>query len=1161
MYIESEGKFFTNFNEGIPSEFTVNTETANTESVQNFDGRGTLTNIFAGNFLRNVTDGPGDKITLTLENLPTHTSIDLNFLLAIIDTWDGNLEGFGPDLFNVTVDGVSIFSETFTNIDSASQSYIPPIGVQLGSEEFFSDTNNSFSSARDSAYNMGLDPTFDNIAHTGNTLTIEWFADGDGWESGANIGDQNYANETWAIDNVEVILNGTDEQAPELANNNGLSPADDSTGVAADTDLVIAFDEPVIAGTGKVTIYNADGTVFEEIDIPSDAVTFDGNSVTINPINDLESSASYYVEVDSGAITDEAGNDFAGISGDSTWNFTAADTTAPGLAISNGLSPADDSTDVPSNSNLVITFDEDVQAGIGNIIIKDADGNVIETIDITSDAVTFDGNTVTINPAEDLGFSTGYNVEIESGAIEDLAGNDFAGINDPTTWNFTTAAEPDTTAPGLASTNGLSPADDSTNVPSNSDLVITFDEPVIAGTGKVTIYNTDGTVFEEIDITSDAVTINGDSVTINPTNDLESSASYYVEVDSGAIQDEAGNDFAGISGDSTWNFTAADTTTPDTITPDITPPGISSSNGLSPADDSTNVPTNTNLLITFDEEVQAGSGNLLVKKTDGTLVETIAITSALISGNTVTIDPTSDLEASTGYYVEVEAGTIRDLAGNDFAGINDPTTWNFTTADAPDTTPPEVFNTDGLGPADDSTNVPSDTNLVIAFNEDIQAGNGNLIIRDADGNIVETIPITPSLISGNTITFDPGADLEPSTGYYIEVESGAIQDLAGNDFAGINDPNTWNFTTTSLSDQPLELQWKEDNSIFRIVGSQLQTTNLKAQLVSGDANYVNEIGLFLVNDEQGTIIDPDTNQSLTPDAGDAYIQAALKQSKILFSAISQNPNGFNPTELSRTIEGFNGGDNLVFYLVSDSTTDAVISGETSTNQVILGATFDSNAFNPVKVTSDGNGQFNLSWEDEVGGGDQSFEDVVFSLQITDESISKGTQSQGVNPAEIIDLTTESGVVNFNYSVHREANYNNEVYFYQIDNAEGLIGSLDPNNSSQADYLQAALDNLVKDALTGEIIKFAADDNNVESGSGTIEGGSLFAPIIIIDGTLQQLTDGDSSNDPQVYFPYVGVNSDGFDHINLLGDNTFGFEDMGLNGDKDYNDLTLKIDFV
>jgi methionine-rich copper-binding protein CopC len=37
--------------------------------------------------------------------------------------------------------------------------------------------------------------------------------------------------------------------------------------------------------------------------------------------------------------------------------------------------PADNATDVPVNANLILTFNEAVKAGVGNIVIRDADGN------------------------------------------------------------------------------------------------------------------------------------------------------------------------------------------------------------------------------------------------------------------------------------------------------------------------------------------------------------------------------------------------------------------------------------------------------------------------------------------------------------------------------------------------------------------------------------------------------------------------------------------------------------------------------------------------------------------------------------------------------------------------------------------------------------------
>ncbi|MEM7717349.1 MAG: DUF4114 domain-containing protein, partial [Cyanobacteria bacterium P01_A01_bin.68] len=51
-----------------------------------------------------------------------------------------------------------------------------------------------------------------------------------------------------------------------------------------------------------------------------------------------------------------------------------------------------------------------------------------------------------------------------------------------------------------------------------------------------------------------------------------------------------------------------------------------------------------------------------------------------------------------------------------------------------------------------------------------------------------------------------------------------------------------------------------------------------------------------------------------------------------------------------------------------------------------------------------------------------------------------------------------------------------------------------------------------------------------------------------------------NNNAEVYFSFLGANSDGVDHIRLLGDNTFGYEDLPDGGDFDYNDMIVKVDF-
>ena len=103
------------------------------------------------------------------------------------------------------------------------------------------------------------------------------------------------------------------------------------------------------------------------------------------------------------------------------------------------LTPTDNATTVAPAANLVIEFDEVVQKGTGDIVIKKADGSEDTTIAVTSAEVTINGNRVTINPTADLAESTEYYVEIDSGAIEDTAGNDYGGISDSSTWSFTTS--------------------------------------------------------------------------------------------------------------------------------------------------------------------------------------------------------------------------------------------------------------------------------------------------------------------------------------------------------------------------------------------------------------------------------------------------------------------------------------------------------------------------------------------------------------------------------------------------------------------------------------------------------------------------------------------------------------------------------------------------
>ncbi|NJM55363.1 MAG: Ig-like domain-containing protein [Verrucomicrobiae bacterium] len=108
--------------------------------------------------------------------------------------------------------------------------------------------------------------------------------------------------------------------------------------------------------------------------------------------------------------------------------------------------------------------------------------------------------------------------------------------------------------------------------------------------------------------------------------------------------------------------------------------------GFAPADNSTSAPVTATPTVTFNEAVQKGaSGDILIKLTaDNSTFETIAVGSAhvAVSGSNVTITPSMTFSNSTGYYIEIPAGAIEDIAGNDYEGLSGASAWNFTTLSA-----------------------------------------------------------------------------------------------------------------------------------------------------------------------------------------------------------------------------------------------------------------------------------------------------------------------------------------------------------------------------------------------------------------------------------------------------------------------------------------------
>lgn len=173
------------------------------DAPDGFDAVGDGT-LIDGDIWHNSTGGnftggggtPGAPTILKLSNLPIHDRLDIDFTLLIIDSWDSSDGTVTPDVMNVLVDGRPIFSETFAN-SSGTVSYADPdntlvsSGVDLGFEG-----GGNF----DRVYDSADDSKF-SISHTGSDVTIEWVANGAGW--------QGRHDESWGMDNLGISVDST----------------------------------------------------------------------------------------------------------------------------------------------------------------------------------------------------------------------------------------------------------------------------------------------------------------------------------------------------------------------------------------------------------------------------------------------------------------------------------------------------------------------------------------------------------------------------------------------------------------------------------------------------------------------------------------------------------------------------------------------------------------------------------------------------------------------------------------------------------------------------------------------------------------------------------------------------------------------------------------
>ena len=703
-------------------------------------------------------------------------------------------------------------------------------------------------------------------------------------------------NTTWNFTTV------SESTPPEISST---SPADNATDVAESASLVATFSESIAVGTGNILITNLTDSVGTVIPVGDAQVQISGTTLTIDPVAGLDAGVDYAVRIDAGAVEDLVGNPFGGIADNTTWNFTmVADTTAPTIS---STTPVDGAVDVVWDADLVATFDEDIAAGTGNIIITNLTDNTGTVIPVGDAQVTIVGATLTINPTASLDLGDDYAVRIDAGAIVDQAAspNAFAGIADNTTWNFTVASSiPITIANHSFETDALTATINNTMAITgwtrmagneyladrNGGNMQTYVKatPDTDGEQFILTAGSNGGVYQETSEEMSAGTVYTLTVDMGdrsnqpfPSFDLRlgTGSTLGANLLTATVVSNTTPDYTVGDGWETWVYTFTEgggvpgqnvrvelfqtaTTSGQAcfdnvrleavpLPTDITPPALTNT---IPADGASSVAVGDNLVATFDEDIAlTGSGSIVITNLT-TPANSITISlpdgaQVSVSTSNLTINPSSDLDTSSDYAVRISADAIEDQATspNAFGGISDNTTWNFTTVS--ESTPPEISST---SPADNATDVAESASLVATFSESIAVGTGNILITNLTDSVGTVIPVGDAQvqISGTTLTIDPVAGLDAGVDYAVRIDAGAVEDLVGNPFGGIADNTTWNFTMVADTTAPTISSTTPVDGAVDVVWDADLVATFDEDIAAGTGNII----ITNLTDNTGTVI-------------------------------------------------------------------------------------------------------------------------------------------------------------------------------------------------------------------------------------------------------------------------------------------------------------------
>ncbi|HUX81917.1 MAG TPA: Ig-like domain-containing protein [Halothiobacillus sp.] len=412
---------------------------------------------------------------------------------------------------------------------------------------------------------------------------------------------------------------------------------------------------------------------------------------------------------------------------------------------------------------------------------------------------------------------------------------------------------PDTTRPSVSSTVPATSTPGPTNIAPNSAIVAVFSEAMapasVTAAGTFALSCAAPCVTPTGAVTYDA---GSDTATFTPSAALANATTYTATITTAAT-DVAGNALAGNQGalpaasNYVWTFTTSSA-------PDTTRPRVSSTVPVTTTPGPTpNIAPNTAISAVFSEAMVPASVTTSGTFTLSCAAPCVAPTGTVtydVASSTAIFKPSAVLATTTTYTATITTAAT-DLAGNALAGNQAPLpaasnyVWTFTTAAAPDTTPPTIVLEN---PANNAINVALNNPVNATFSEPMDP----TTIKTANFTVQVAGPPIGSPLTG-TVTYDPltyiatftpASALVANTTYTATI-TGA-KDLAGNVLAPGAVPNPWVFTTgTGLAPGAVSLgsastygdlggtAGTTNQGIYTVVNGDLGTTATTTSSVTG----------------------------------------------------------------------------------------------------------------------------------------------------------------------------------------------------------------------------------------------------------------------------------------------------------------------------------------